>query len=820
MCGKTNPAEAEVCKHCEARLKPLIAGGTPPEQSGATDWINSLRQGGDTLEPVEEGDSFNTGDVSDWLTRLGQVEEIPEDPALSDPNQGSSIPDWLAAPSEQGDPNVPDWMEELGVKNQPAPQQAEPQDDVPDWLRRIKQRQAAEEATSQLSESQAEAQEAAPGGEEIPDWLNSIKGSEPQETPEETTAPSEGLPDWLSNLDSSRAPADTATSAELPDWLKQISSEPEEAQSPVIEQPDRQAAPTWLNQYAPEPSATPASESDESEWLTQFSQRAFGEPEEAGVLPQEEPAATPDWLNAVGLGSEQTVSEPETETTPADETGEASDWLSGLRLDSVLDTGSSSASGTPAFVMDEEAEQWFGADPDTLSSMPAEATPSEIEAAPDWLAQVSPAEASLGFEPRSAERDSTGEAELAPAELPTWLEAMRPVESAAPELFRDESDTHVENAGPLSGLRGALQAEPEIARIRKPPVYSNKLHITEGHQARIALLEELVTLEGKARPATPQSPIQPQTILRLVIAVILIAVTLWALLWTDTQQIPLPSAGMVAAEMHEVVAVRGLVESIPADGPVLLAFDYEPAVVGEMNTLAGVVVKHLQEKSAFLVSVSTIPMGAVMSEQVMLEIKAQTGVTYTNFTHLGYLPGGAGGLLAFAKTPRQVIPYASDSQFIPLELAQTNVDKGWSSAQLANVQNVADFALVVVMTDNANTARAWIEQVRPTLDSDTHLVMLVSAQAEPLVRPYYDKSAAMERQPIAGLLAGISGGAAYESLRGTSAATSLTAGKTGWKSWDALAFSTLAAAAIMMIGGAINLFLNLAERSKRQKTGT
>ncbi len=53
---------------------------------------------------------------------------------------------------------------------------------------------------------------------------------------------------------------------------------------------------------------------------------------------------------------------------------------------------------------------------------------------------------------------------LAPATLPSWLEAMRPMETFRPVVeIQPEEEQQVEAAGPLAGLRGVLLAEPVVA---------------------------------------------------------------------------------------------------------------------------------------------------------------------------------------------------------------------------------------------------------------------------------------------------------------------------------------------------------------------
>ncbi len=93
MCSKLNPAEAEVCAYCGARLKPLHLSSTEqpgagsPKNSGSSqsgssplsdepDWLNQLRADGpgspsQDNTPEKPSEAFSDdADVPDWLARI------------------------------------------------------------------------------------------------------------------------------------------------------------------------------------------------------------------------------------------------------------------------------------------------------------------------------------------------------------------------------------------------------------------------------------------------------------------------------------------------------------------------------------------------------------------------------------------------------------------------------------------------------------------------------------------------------------------------------------------------------------------------------
>jgi hypothetical protein len=110
--------------------------------------------------------------------------------------------------------------------------------------------------------------------------------------------------------------------------------------------------------------------------------------------------------------------------------------------------------------------------------------------------------------------------------------------------------------------------------------------------------------------------------------------------------------------------------------------------------------------------------------------------------------------------------------------------------------------MVVVITAGTDTARAWAEQTHPWI-GDVPLVMVVSAGAEPLVRPYYES---LERQ-VDGILTGLPSAVAYQQNT-VQEATALLG-------WDAFGSGLLSIELILLAGigyGLIRWLLELRSR--------
>ena len=388
-----------------------------------------------------------------------------------------------------------------------------------------------------------------------------------------------------------------------------------------------------------------------------------------------------------------------------------------------------------------------------------------------------------------------------PAGLPDWMEDMHPEEEIIPADGTFEPISSImESAGPLAGLHGVLPVQsvgaglygkgrsmvkwacshitgPAITSpVGLPPTPTLKMHLSRRQKEQVALLRKMLATDEDAAPVNLPAAVVSQRLVRWGIAIILFFASLLPII-TGSQQLSLPIPA------HEIQEVSQLVGGLPPGTPVLLAFDYEPGLSGEMDAAASAVVDHLMVRGVSLALVSTSPIGPVLAEHFVQKIQVKhrylPGKQYLN---LGYIPGGSVGLLSFASLPQRTLPYTIDGK------------RAWENTPLQNVKKLSDFTLVVVIVDDPETARNWIEQVQPFLGV-TPLVMVISAQAEPMIRPYYEGS---PRQ-IQGMVVGLTGGSAYERMTGLEGL--------GRAYWDAFGIELFLAVAIILVGAMVSFIL-------------
>jgi hypothetical protein len=190
-----------------------------------------------------------------------------------------------------------------------------------------------------------------------------------------------------------------------------------------------------------------------------------------------------------------------------------------------------------------------------------------------------------------------------------------------------------------------------------------------------------------------------------------------------------------------------LIDGLSGNIPVLVVFDYDPALSGELEAVAAPIMDRLLAKGNPLALISTSPTGPILAEHflqttpLVKEHQYQSGNQYVN---LGYLAGGPAGILYFADAPTEAVTVTMDGQ--PAQ---------WGTGPLQGIQKLSDFAAVIILTENADTGRNWIEQAGPHL-GNTPMLMVVSAQAEPMIRPYFDSG------QLKGLVSGLSDAKIYE----------------------------------------------------------
>ncbi len=774
LCGKQNPAENETCQYCQARLKPLRIksdadrdaappGAGPPgvpargEADEMGGWLNSLRGGGTTSHGGGEDE------LPDWLRSDEPVEG--DDQPFGDTQGG--LPDWLIGSSEEVSSKAKPVSEEnldggwlrmqgdsedrpQGAFGDPSVDQSpfESSDDLPDWLFE----KAAPAETADVGAQWEEETGGTPDlAGELPDWL-SASGQ-----PVSTGKGNDDLPDWLILKDQDDELSPLMPETDIPGSAPEANSGQAEAQGSVEWWPSFSAVEEGNQPFDIESTRSVEGVLGagilygiETSGASQTGDQGGSLPERpgsvdsGGELQPDDGEGLPDWLSSPGETG-QNASLPEWISgmeagagEPADQEG-LPDWLTGAEI-----------IGGAAVV------SALGAERDEAGEILSDA---EL---PDWLRGDVP----LSEEQSVAPVATGGEPDL--AELPPWLSSIRTV--AALELINlgQDADAPVENIGPLRGFKGILPVEPDIARGQKMTPAATKKKPPEYQDEHAALFAELIRTEGQAQPLEKKAGAAGKSVLRGLVGLVMVVAVLVPLL------VHYPKFNPPQVE-QAATAVNQLVSAMPAGLPVLVAVDYPASAAGELDIAARPVIQQLLNKGAFLAFVSTIPTGPAQAEY-LASISAASDQVAQQTLNLGYIPGGPPGLLGFAETPQQVLPFALDGRY------------AWEVPQLSGMNSLGNFGMLLVLTDNPDASRAWIEQVRPLLGL-VPMVFITSAQIEPIVQPYFG----VYPMPVQGIISGVPGGVAYESLAFADGANQ--------KYWASFSLGGLVAVILILVGG-------------------
>ncbi|HXF84356.1 MAG TPA: hypothetical protein VNK49_03125 [Anaerolineales bacterium] len=779
-CGKNNPDFLDACQFCGTSLESesSLRIGESPKKIRTSElepilpqWLKEVRQQNRETTEEEAAEAATQPQVRkdeapDLLSGLFQAETSEEE----------EIPDWLSAisPLRESSPvskkeSPADFFAQFEKASEPAPEETAEREDSSgmeetqepvqeDWFSQILpqsetlfQEAPGEEAKFGAAVAPFEAEPPTSSEAEDLSWLRELEAFAKQvEQPvteasvAEPSAPQEDL-DWLKNL------------AEASGVQQETSATPPSAEEDL----------SWLDKLGsvPEPPVESATES--SPPVSPFTRRT-------GPLAGIEDNVMPDWLkSALEETSKPSPSAPSLDwLNLQEETKSQEDVQVSRPVDESLDLsqGEPASAKLEAFSAESKTPPFTGPDVDSLFNI-------EL---PDWLSQTGESVA------ETPESTQTAEV-LTPVELPSWVQAMRPVETVLESSLAAEAEQIVEKEGPLAGFRNVIPLAP-IGSSRRPKPISLKLQATEEQQAGAALLERLIAGETVPQAIKAVPFLTSQRMLRLALTAIFLLV-LGAVLGVGSRLLPVSALFPV-----HLTGISNVVASIPENSPVLVVIDYEPSLAGEMEAAAGPLLDQMAlARHPIFTFLSTSPNGTALAERLMRNIGINKpipdGLGYqlgTNYFNIGYLPGGSAGVLGFLEDVRGVMPWAQVADF-------------------------SNFAAVVLLTDHPESGRVWVEQLewlkqnRPSL-ANQPLLVVASAQAGPLMQPYVSAG------QVEGMISGISDAARYEFVNSSRPGIVRAY-------WDAFGAGLMMAIVLITMGGFWNLIAGFRARGAEEEQG-
>ena len=776
------------------------------EPAGSSDWLQELAPpeaaapfGGDVDETIPPAPAVGPIEESDWLQDLVSAETkvsgAPafEEPALPEPAApfGRGMDETTPAPEAGA---VPDWLQDLAPAGAEAEVPGAPAFEEP----------ALPEAAAPFGGGMEEAIPSAPaaGPAGMPDWLQDLAPAEAEsEVPgapafEEPALPEAAAP-FGGGMEETIPSAPAAGSTGMPDWLQQLA--PTEAEAgipgaPAFEEPalpeaaapsgggmdettpapEAGAVPDWLQQLAPIESAeegapgealleTPAlASADMPDWLQELAP-AEAEPEAPGAPAFEEPAL-PEAAAPFGGGMEETIP-----SAPAAGPAGIPDWLQGMApAEAGMDEGEAFPPAGPQLPeaarpaeptpIAAEIPEWLRAAAPSSAPPPFVGAPvPSTEESPEWLAGLEqeapqPPPSPAAFEggmslPGGEAAEAAG---LARAQIPSWLEAMRPTAEAPVEAAVDEGP--VETEGILEGLRGVLAPLP----IGEEATAAESMLVTPVDEASLAkakLLQSLLTRSTEAH--RPQEQAQRSGFMekapRWLIAFALFMIVAGTLL-PQRFEMGYTVPDLVQPQEIASAKVYNAIQDVSTGDHVVVAFEYRLSEADELNVVAESILLHLSERGAEITAVSSQPEGVGIAAKVQDDLAAAEHITLT-YGSPEYIPGGATGIAGLLS--REPKPQ-----------------------------------MIVVLAAQPAPLRWWIEQTS-VVEEPPSVVAGISAMLEPMASPYLDDNAGQ----VKGAVIGLRDAAGYESIQDRAGSATLRL--------SSLALGQITIAVLMLAGAGL-----------------
>jgi hypothetical protein len=668
-------------------------------------------------------------------------------------------------------------------------------EEVPDWLARIRRREQIEREESAASDQGS--------GQDAVDWLRDIADDMSKESdssaepaagvPEPVSAENDDSAEWMKKLETwqTENKAKGPTSEFTRDQKRVAQEKEAEYQIPEKEESPRHVIPNdqpdWLKELTgegesgkeetttpdlpvePEPFKVESIENLPVENIEQDTGKVESEGEEVTAANENEPEAVQEIPAAEVVPEQPAAIEP--------------DWLSGFQplspdkdlSSQVLPPQAKEQVEKPAF-SDRDLMSWINKDQQ-----------SSTESEHKEVVQPEPAPQEITSPEKTAETGAEAEGELVRAAIPSWLQNLRPDKSgqSSPTGKRPTSG---ESKGPLAGIDGALKGQPLHEAVTRPQAYNNTLKISPEQEN---LIQRMQSIAGDVRweaKETGKPASRGSNVLRIVVTLLLIGAVVAAMFVNQT------SLAAPSLYPQPVVRTHDTVSALDPTKPVLIAADFDSSLFGELKWSSEALLGKLLALNIPVAYLSTTPVGTTLLQGELngLAQKYPDYMLADRTVNLGYLAGGTVGLQSLAQDPQSTLPL--DVDFKP----------SWEKTPFDAVQKISDFGAVIVITENADTAKYWIEQVDPALGT-TPMIVIISAQSAPMLQPYYDSG------QVDGYLSGLSDAVAFERIEGETNIASMN--------YAAYQISLLAVALAIFIGGLICLIVRTpsSERSAKER---
>ncbi len=191
-------------------------------------------------------------------------------------------------------------------------------------------------------------------------------------------------------------------------------------------------------------------------------------------------------------------------------------------------------------------------------------------------------------------------------------------------------------------------------------------------------------------------------------------------------------------------SVYDFIDSLPEESTILMAFNYGPSSLAELEPMAAAVLRHCFRKKVRVIGMTLFNVGARLGDRVMSETAAEIGaVDGEDYVFLGFRPGSTLVILGMGTAIDTV--FDADYQGKPLS----------EIPMMQDVKNYDQIALVLDLASSA-TPDAWI-----TYTNTKYNQQVAAGVTGVMVSELYPY---IQSGQLVGLMPGLLGAAEYETL--------------------------------------------------------
>jgi hypothetical protein len=333
----------------------------------------------------------------------------------------------------------------------------------------------------------------------------------------------------------------------------------------------------------------------------------------------------------------------------------------------------------------------------------------------------------------------------------------------------------------------AEAAEPAVAF--QPPSYPRS-------PARLAATDLLKQLVASPYPETQEpAPAAEPTLwqkigldrpLYVILSLALLLGLLFPVLTNPLQEEAIFAPGSTPS-LASTEDLADLINTYTEDDIVMIAYEWDIQRRGDLAPLEHIVTRHLMERNAHMVLLSTDTQGTMLSFDLRDRLQ-QAGYSGKGIDYvlLGYRPGGELALRAIAQNLQAVMR----SDFAGRDATQGALATDLATGE-PRLKTIHDLSMIVVIANQTQDVRSWIEQVH-RIAPQVPMVFLLPSETAPIVQPYLDQPGILH-------LVGKQGALAYEAqISTTSEGQAAIAAESGHYHFTVLIFLILTAAGVII----------------------